>query len=283
MHKYLGLLLFIGCSQRLLWADDSFFESKVRPLLVKHCYECHSGEKTKGGLALDTRAGWEKGGDNGPAIIPGKPEQSHLIKAIRHEDKSLAMPPKSRGGKLHDSDISILVQWVKMGAPDPRKLASKIGGMTEAQAKSWWSFQPLGQTKSIPIQLKSHQPNINRADKRTLIRRATYDLTGLPPTPAEVQQFLADNSQGDFDRLVERLLASPGYGEKWGRHWLDVVRYADSAGKTPMSHWPTPGGTATGLLTPSSRICPTMSLFASRSPAISWQRRRQPIPPPTRL
>ena len=107
MHKYIALLLFFGCSQRLLWADDSFFESKVRPLLVKHCYECHSGEKTKGGLALDTRAGWEKGGDNGPAIIPGKPEQSLLIKAIRHEDKSLAMPPKSRGGKLHDSDISI--------------------------------------------------------------------------------------------------------------------------------------------------------------------------------
>jgi len=239
MHKYLGLLLFVGYSQQFLWADDSFFESKVRPLLVKHCYECHSGEKTKGGLALDTRAGWEKGGDNGPAIIPGKPEQSHLIKAIRHEDKSLAMPPKSRGGKLNDADISILVQWVKMGAPDPRKLAGKIGGMTEAQAKSWWSFQPLGQANAIPSQLKSNQQNFNRADKRTLIRRATYDLTGLPPTPAEVQQYLADNSQGDFDRLVERLLASPGYGEKWGRHWLDVVRYADSAGENsdvPLAH-----------------------------------------------
>jgi len=125
MHKYLGLLLFVGYSQQFLWADDSFFESKVRPLLVKHCYECHSGEKTKGGLALDTRAGWEKGGDNGPAIIPGKPEQSLLIKAIRHEDKSLVMPPKSRGSKLNDADISILVQWLKMGAPDPRKLAGK--------------------------------------------------------------------------------------------------------------------------------------------------------------
>jgi hypothetical protein len=227
--------------------DAVFFESRIRPLLVEHCYECHSGERTKGGLALDTKRGWEMGGDSGPAIIPGKPEESLLIKAISYHDKDLAMPPKKKGGKLPDETIRMLTEWVMMGAPDPRVLEPKVGGMTAAEAKSWWAFQPL--TKKVDFQAPravENRPSLSiddfikeplaeakitpapPADRRTLIRRATYDLTGLPPTPEEVAAFVADQSPDAFGKIVERLLASPQYGVQWGRHWLDVVRYADS-------------------------------------------------------
>ncbi|MEP6672726.1 MAG: PSD1 and planctomycete cytochrome C domain-containing protein [Chthoniobacter sp.] len=218
--------------------DAAFFDAKVRPLLAQRCFECHSHDKKiKGGLALDSRSGWEKGGDTGPAIVPGNPDESLLIKAIGHLDKDLAMPPKK---KLSDEEIATLSEWVKMGAPDPREIVAKIGGMTPAEAKAWWAFQPLPAPSAAPptpsqiddfIGARLHQAGLTsapRADPRTLLRRVTFDLTGLPPTPEEVAAFLADDSPDAFSRVVERLLASPRYGERWARHWLDVVRYTDS-------------------------------------------------------
>jgi hypothetical protein len=227
---------------------DAFFEKQVRPLLVKRCYKCHSGAKTNGGLALDSRVGWQKGGDSGAVIVPGKPESSPLIQAINYQ--SLEMPPEDGGGKLSDAEIAVLTKWVKLGAPDPREEAVRPDGMTEAAAKSWWAFQPLRVSATAAT-----SKDVNRlidaelahrslvpsppADRRTLIRRATYDLIGLPPTPDEVDRFVADDSADAFAKVVERLLTSPQYGVKWGRHWLDVVRYADTAGENtdrPLPH-----------------------------------------------
>ncbi len=225
-----------------------FFEKQVRPLLVKRCYECHSGEKTKGGLALDSRAGWQKGGDSGPVIVAGKPDESPLIDAINY--RSVEMPPKEKGGKLSEAEIAVLTQWVRLGAPDPREQIAKLGGMAVSDAKGWWSYQPLpiAAAHGSPVEidaflqkrLAEHGLSSNpAANKRTLIRRATYDLTGLPPTPEEVDAFVVDTSADAFAKLIERLLASPEYGVKWGRHWLDVVRYADTAGENtdrPLPH-----------------------------------------------
>ncbi len=231
-------------------ADVEFFETKVRPLLAEHCHDCHGGEKTKGGLALDTRAGWQKGGESGAVITPGNPDDSLLIKAVRYEDEDLAMPPMKKGGKLEAAEIAVLTEWVKRGAPDPREPVAKLGGMKAEDAKHWWAFQPLPPPDAAPSPEKidafiaeqlaaiSLPPN-PPADQRTLIRRATYDLTGLPPTPVEVEAFAADPSADAFAQLIDRLLASPQYGVQWGRHWLDVVRYADTAGETtdrPLVH-----------------------------------------------
>lgn len=228
-------------------ADEgvAFFESKIRPLLVEHCNECHGGTKTKGGLSLDTRAGWEKGGDSGAAIVPGKPDESLLIKAVRYADEDLAMPPKKKGGKLSEAEIRALEQWVKMGAPDPRDAVAKLGGMSVADAKAWWAFQSLkkDETSSTSIDAllasKASKAPAAQAEKHILLRRVTYDLTGLPPTAAELDAFLTDTSKDAFSKVVERLLASSAYGEKWGRYWLDVARYADSAGENsdrPLPH-----------------------------------------------
>jgi cytochrome c553 len=225
-----------------------YFEKHIRPVLVARCYSCHSGAKTKGGLALDTRAGWQKGGESGPAIVPGKPNESLLISAIQYE--SLEMPPKEKGGKLSDSEIAALTRWVKSGAFDPRVATERLGGMTAAEALSWWAFQPVprlqGDASSAEIdtfidaELAAHSLAPNPpADKRNLIRRATYDLTGLPPSPDEVDSFIADESPGAFAKVVDRLLDSPQYGVQWGRRWLDVVRYADTAGENtdrPLPH-----------------------------------------------
>jgi len=239
------LLWILGSAVTCADEGTDFFEAKVRPLLVKHCYECHSGEKTKGGLALDTKSGWEKGGDSGSPISSGEPDKSLLITAIRYQD--LEMPPS---GKLPDEEIQILEKWVRMGAPDPRVTASKIGGMTADQAQSWWAFQPLPQLAS-----DFNSKSIDRAigavldengitassptDRRSWLRRATFDLTGLPPTPEEMNAFLSDSSNEAASRVIERLLESPQYGVQWGRHWLDVVRYADTAGENtdrPLVH-----------------------------------------------
>lgn len=228
------------------------FESKVRPILIQSCIKCHGPEKQKGGLRLDSKAGWQTGGENGPAIKPGKPEESLLIKAVRGADGTAQMPPN---GKLTPAEIAALVQWVKDGAVDPRDGGpARLGGMTLAEARKWWAFQPV----SRPAIPKTKTPTANPidafivarleakglklsppADKRTLIRRATYDLTGLPPTPEEVEAFLKDTSPNAYEKLIDRLLASPAYGERWGRHWLDLVRYADSAGENsdhPLPH-----------------------------------------------
>lgn len=234
-----------------LHADaTAHFESKIRPIFVEHCIKCHGPAKQKGGLRLDTKAGWEAGGENGPAIKPGKPDDSLLIKAIRRTEKSLQMPPDR---KLSETEIAALVQWVKDGAIDPRvDERTRIGNVPVADAKNWWSFRPLvrppvpQRLSDNPIdafilaKLAKHNLGLSpAADRRILIRRVTYDLTGLPPTIDEVDAFVQDKSVNAFEKVVDRLLASPAYGERWGRHWLDLVRYADTAGENsdhPLPH-----------------------------------------------
>jgi hypothetical protein len=210
------------CTPAAAWggAGEEFFESKIRPLLVDRCYECHSGEKTKGGLALDTREGWQKGGDSGPVVVPGKPEESLLISAVHYGDQDLAMPPEKAGGKLSEADIALLTEWVRMGAPDPRGSVAKLGGMKPDEARNWWAFQPLPQRAAAltpekidafinePLAAQSLTAN-PPADRRTLTRRATYDLTGLPPTPEEVEAFAGDPSPEGWAKVIDRLLASP--------------------------------------------------------------------------
>jgi uncharacterized protein DUF1553/uncharacterized protein DUF1549/cytochrome c len=228
-----------------------FFEKKIRPALAENCYACHSekSKKPRGGLQLDSIEAMLKGGASGqPAIVPGDPEKSLLIKAIRHTDAKLQMP---MGGKLPDQVIKDFEAWVKMGAPAPRgsstTAASNYPSYNFDEARKFWSFQPLkdhqppkvknGAWVKSPIdrfilaklEEKGLKP-VADADKRSLIRRATFDLTGLPPAPEEVEAFLKDTSPNAFEKVVDRLLGSQAYGEKWGRHWLDVVRYADTAG-----------------------------------------------------
>ena len=236
------LAIILLTSSSALAADPAgiaFFEQKVRPVLVEHCYSCHSAEakKLKGNLYLDSKAGWEKGGDSGePVIVPGKPEASLLIRTVQHLEADMEMPPKRP--KLPDAVIADLVTWVKMGAPDPRdgvKIEAKRGD------KSWWSLQPnktdlntAGDIDDfVAAKLKEKGLDFNPpADPRALIRRMTYDLHGLPPTPEEVEAFVKDcqtNTRANKD-LIDRLLASPRYGERWGRHWLDVIRFGESNG-----------------------------------------------------
>ena len=231
-------------------AGIQFFESKIRPVLVERCYKCHSAEseKLKGGLRVDTRDALLKGGTTGPAVVPGDLEKSLLVKAIRYTDDEMLMPPK---GKLPPGQVADFEAWVKMGAPDPRTgpgapIAEKPKpAINYDEARKLWQFQPPQDhpipkvaneawakspiDKFILAKLEEKKiPPAAPADKRTLIRRATVDLTGLQPTPEEISAFLADTSPDAFAKVVDRLLASPRYGERWGRHWLDVVRYADS-------------------------------------------------------
>ena len=224
-----------------------FFENKIRPVLANHCYKCHSqkAEKVKGGLTLDTREAVLAGGNSGPVIVPGNPDKSPLIEAVRYANPDLQMPPK--GEKLSEAQVADLVAWVKMGAPDPR-VATAVQKTWVDPSKKHWAFQPAtkpevpkvkdggwAQTdidRFIVARLaeKGMQPN-PIADKRTLIRRATFDLIGLPPTPEEVRDFLSDDSPKAFEKVIDRLLQSPHYGERWGRHWLDTARYSDTKGE----------------------------------------------------
>jgi hypothetical protein len=231
--------------------DLQFFEAKIRPVLSDRCYKCHShdADKIKGGLMLDTREGMLHGGDTGPALAPGKPEDSLIIDAISYRDADLQMPPK--GDRLTEQQVSDITEWIRRGAFDPRSLVAKgssaaYGGV----GKDHWSFLPI-RNPAVPVvadpswcttpidnfvlarlEENSLRPN-PEADKYTLIRRATFDLTGLPPTEAEVQRYLVDDSPQAWEKVVDRLLASPRYGERWGRYWLDVARYADTKGDTP--------------------------------------------------
>jgi len=230
--------------------QTEFFENKIRPIFKENCFKCHSVEenKAKGGLTMDTKAGLLKGGENGPVIVPGDIAKSQLIVAINYLDADLQMPPK--GEKLTKEQIADLTAWVKMGAPDPRKddarKLTKLSGLTD-QARQHWAYQPV--TKPTPPAVKNPawpRTTIDQfilakleekqmfpapdATKEALLRRATYDLTGLPPTPQEVQSFVADSSPQAFAKVVDRLLASPAYGERWGRHWLDTARYSDTIG-----------------------------------------------------
>jgi len=228
-----------------------FFENKIRPLFAQHCYGCHSeqAEKVKGGLRLDTQESFLKGGNSGPVVVPGSPEASLLIKAVHYTDPDLQMPPKDK--KLPDQQIADLETWVKMGAPMPRaSIRSALAGqINEARARHWafqritkprlpavkhssWVKTPVDNFVLAALERKHIKP-APPADRRTLLRRVTYDLTGLPPTWDQVEQFCKDKHPDAYPRLVERLLASPHYGERWGRYWLDVARYADTKGYLP--------------------------------------------------
>ncbi len=219
----------------------TFFETKIRPVLADNCLSCHGRATQLGGLRLDSAAALLKGGDSGPAILPGDPNKSLLILAIR-QTGSLKMP---QGGKLGPNEVSNLEAWVKMGAPWPDSAKAK-----EAPAKpteAFWSLQPVKRPIVPKVKLTSWVKNpidafvlakletkglspSPQADRRTLIRRVTYDLTGLPPTADDVQAFVADKSPNAYEKVVDRLLASPQYGERWARHWMDVARYADTKG-----------------------------------------------------
>lgn len=216
--------------------DTAFFESKIRPVLVEHCYECHSADKKqKGNLLLDTQEGTLKGGDTGPAIVAGDPSKSLLLKAIKWENKDLQMPPKQ---KLSDSQIADLETWIKAGALDPRNGARALTKIEKhlEDAKTHWSFLPVVDPKPASLDTLIGGHAVQQADKRTLIRRAYLDLIGVPPTYAEVTAFSADNDPKAFEKVIDRLLADTRYGERWGRHWLDVARYADTGGYTGLPH-----------------------------------------------
>jgi hypothetical protein len=230
-----------------------FFENRIRPILVTECYDCHNETKHKGGLRLDYRDGWKKGGDSGDAIVPGDAAKSLLIKSIRHEDPDLKMPAKSP--KLDDKVIADFEKWVNMGAPDPRDQPPVQGGKPSwadllAARRNWWSLQPV-QNPAVPevkntawsanpvdrfllAKMEEHQLGPARdADPASLLRRLTFTLTGLPPTPTEVEDFetaFAQDQHAAVEKAADRLLASPRFGEHWARHWLDLVRYAETHG-----------------------------------------------------
>ncbi len=258
-----GFLLVASCELWLSWAHPvasnappasgltpeelEFFESKIRPLLIERCYSCHSDQfnTTMGDLRLDTREGWVAGGSRGTAILPGKPSESLLIQAISYQHPDLSMPPQ---GPLSPEEIELLEQWVGLGAPDPRTEGLSQTGEKESidleEGRQFWSFQPISQPQLPSVQnsgwvrspidrfilarleAEGLEP-VGPADRRTWIRRSTFDLIGLPPTPEEVEIFLSDDAPEAFDKVVDRLLASPHYGERWGRYWLDVARYAE--------------------------------------------------------
>jgi hypothetical protein len=226
----------------------AFFEARIRPVIVEHCYQCHSAaaKKPKGGLLLDSRQAIRKGGESGPAVVPGKPGDSLLVKALRYTDEDLKMPPK---GRLPASVVADFEKWIAMGAPDPREaaviVAKKGKGIDFAAAGRHWAYQPL-RPPALPSVKNRYWPAtqldilvLSRleasglspsppADRRTLLRRVYFDLVGLPPTMADVDAFERDASPEAFAKVVDRLLASPAYGERWARHWLDVARYADT-------------------------------------------------------
>jgi hypothetical protein len=226
---------------------EEFFEARVRPILVARCGKCHGPRKQSSGLRLDSRQAILKGGDSGPAVVPAQPEQSLLIQAVSHRHDELKMPP---GGKLPDSEVVLLTRWVALGAPWPEEHRAQAAGAARAAARPapvHWAFQPMRPVPPPPVkdrgwvrspidafvlarlEAEGIAPS-GPADKRTLIRRATLDLLGIPPTAEEVEAFEADGSPDAYPRLIDRLLASPRYGERWGRHWLDVARYADTKG-----------------------------------------------------
>ena len=273
--RHSTLILSLCAASFAVAADDvqptkeglEFFEKNVRPILSDRCYECHSANKnsSKGGLILDSHDGAYKGGDEGPAVVPGNLEKSLLIKAVRYTDPEFSMPPKKTGGKLPDDKIAILEEWVKMGAPMPVGGAVKLTGLT-GKAREHWAFQPVTKP-TVPevknrawvktpidafvlakLEAKGLQPN-PAASPESFLRRVSYDLIGLPPTSEQVDTFekavqaaqVADTMalrsgkpavavEAVYAKQVDGLLASPHYGERWARHWLDTARYSDTRG-----------------------------------------------------
>jgi len=272
-RRYLPFLALLTAGPILPAADEpskeglEFFEKNVRPILAEHCYECHSIEKgsSKGGLILDSRDGMLKGGDQGPAVVPGNVAKSLLLLAVHYGDPEIAMPPKKKGGKIADAKIAALEKWVKMGAPAPVGNGNKLTGLTE-KAKQHWAYLPLKAVTPPEVKNKAWVkgpidafilakleaaglvPN-PAADPEALLRRMFYDLIGLPPTAEQVLAFTrahdaaaaadaaaarrgtpANNVDAVVAKQVDFLLASPHYGERWGRHWLDTARYSDTRG-----------------------------------------------------
>lgn len=247
MKKIIVLLcvsLMTLTSSAITKDESDFFEKKIRPVLIKECYKCHSaeGKKAKGQLLLDNRDSTLKGGETGPAIVPNDLEQSLLIKAIRYADKDLKMPPD---GKLSSQIISDFETWIKNGAADPRIEKIKVVDLNK-EAREHWAYSPLvspaipkvtNKWVSNPIDnfvfyelTKTNLYPSQIADKKILIRRAYFDLIGLPPSEKDVVSFLADSSSDAYSKLIDRLLENPMYGERWGRHWLDTARYSDTSG-----------------------------------------------------
>jgi hypothetical protein len=237
----------------------TFFEKNIRPVLARECYSCHSAtaEKVRGGLKLDTRDTLRKGGENGPAVVPGDPKNSLLLKAIRHDDDNRKMPPKK---KLADDVIADFEKWVAMGAPDPRESATGAikYEIDIEKGRKFWAFQLPKRSEPPPVkdarwpacdidrfllsglEARGLRP-VGDADPRTLVRRLTFDLTGLPPAPEEMEAFVkahAADPRAALAAAADRLLASPQYGERWGRHWLDVARYAESSGRAANFAYP---------------------------------------------
>jgi hypothetical protein len=229
-----------------------FFETKIRPVLVNQCYECHSAKsaKIKGGLLLDTREGLLAGGDGGPVIVPGKPAQSTLVKLLK--DPKNQMPPKQ---KLADNVIADFEKWVAMGAPDPRTGGAAYKRLSAEEAKSFWSLVPVTNPPAPKVkdatwarteidkfvlakmEAKGLKP-VADADRATLVRRLYFDLIGLPPTPEQLAAALADTKPDAIEKLVDTLLASSQFGERWGRYWLDLARYAESNGNSDNNAFP---------------------------------------------
>ena len=229
------------CAAEDAAAATAFFDKEIGPLLERRCFKCHSHEsgKAKGGLVLDSRTGWEKGGESGPAIVPGKPEESLLVQAVRYHDEDLQMPPKKK--RLPDREIALLEKWVAIGAPDPRKTKPPIYDPAKL-----WALQPIRRHATpVPADQSWARDDLDRfllskleaadlrpaadADRYTLLRRLTFDLIGLPPTPEEIEAFVKDTSPDAYKKVVDRLLASPSFGDHWARHWFDLSCYADLA------------------------------------------------------
>jgi hypothetical protein len=250
-------------------AQAEWFEKHVRPILVERCYECHAGDQTQGGLRLDHRDGWRRGGDSGPAILPDQPGVSLLLAAVQYKNPDLQMPPD---GVLPAAELAILEHWIQLGAPDPRSSPPESPGpaphgMSLEDGRRFWSMQPLADPIiPLPMSIDAAQPSLADqqyaaraaldrdwsktpidafllqqlraqglspappASRRDLLRRMSLDLTGLPPTLSELDDFEHDTAPGAIDRCIDRLLSSPQYGVRYGRHWLDVARYADSNG-----------------------------------------------------
>ncbi|HEY7308187.1 MAG TPA: DUF1553 domain-containing protein [Gemmataceae bacterium] len=252
MHRWslcIAVTAFLGTGATA--PADEFFEIKVRPLLAARCYRCHGPEKQKGGLRLDSAAALRKGGDSGPVVLPGKAKESLLLRAVKREGPK--MPPKEA---LKPEEVAALTEWVKRGAVWPKgEQTSSAERDPQHARRTHWAFRPVGDPPPPVVRDNDWPRNavdrfilaamekrglrpVAPADRRTLIRRATFDLIGLPPTPEEIDAFLADDSPDAFAKVVDQLLASPAYGERWGRHWLDLVRYADTAGDN--SDYPIP-------------------------------------------
>jgi uncharacterized protein DUF1549/uncharacterized protein DUF1553/cytochrome c len=231
-----------------------FFENEVRPVLVKRCFECHSKTKQKGGLRVDNIGYLKSGGDTGPALIPGQPEKSAMVEAIHYANADFQMPPKS---KLPDAEIAVLEKWIKLGAPWPEDSAAKVvvteGGFTEEE-RNYWFFKPVAKVNAPKVTSKWVRNDIDRfivakqtemkldpgaeADRNELVRRVYFDLHGLPPTREQIDAFVKNEDPLAYEKLVDGLLASPQYGERWAQHWLDLVRYAESDGYNADAYRP---------------------------------------------